>query len=239
MREDYDEDDPGQVARPDGSGPSVGSPAVTSSTGVSAPASTGTRSAHGRRRSRRRGLMEWVVIVVVALVAAFVIRTYLVESYVVPTGSMEPTIMPYDRILVNKLSFDFGQPHVGEIIVFNKPASDTSTSAPILVKRLIGLPGQTLRSGPAGEIFVDGKLLNQPWLSAADKADGGPAICDPQLDTTDCSGGVLRLPAGEYFMMGDNRGDSDDSRYWGPISAKLFIGRTFARIWPLDRIHWF
>jgi signal peptidase I len=201
--------------------------------------STGRASAPAR--PRRRGLLEWAVIIVVALVAAFLIRTYLIESYVVPTGSMEPTIEPNDRILVNKLSFDFGSPHLGEIIVFHKPPADISTSAPILVKRLIGLPGQTLRSGPDGEIYVDGKLLRQPWMSSLGRSPGQPSICDPSggYNTTDCVDGVLHLPKGEYYMMGDNRGDSDDSRYWGPVSGKLFIGRAFARIWPLSRIHWF
>jgi signal peptidase I len=183
-----------------------------------------------------------VIIIVVALVAAFLIRTYLIESYVVPTGSMEPTIEPHDRILVNKLSFDFGNhPKVGDIIVFHESPADTTADTPILVKRLIGLPGQTLRSGRDGEIFVDDHVLAQPWLTAEDKADPGPTICapGPSYDQTDCHGGDLTLPAGQYYMMGDNRGDSDDSRYWGPISGKLFIGRAFVRIWPFGRLHWF
>jgi signal peptidase I len=178
----------------------------------------------------------------VALLAAYLIRTYLIESYVVPTPSMYPTIKDYDRILVNKLSFDFGHhAKAGEIVVFNRPPADNSPDTPILVKRVIGLPGQTLRSGPHGEIFVDNHLLSQPWLTAAAKAAPGPPICDPQPDfsLTDCSHGVLHLPANAYYMMGDNRSNSDDSRYWGPVSGSLFIGRAFVRIWPLNRIHWF
>jgi signal peptidase I len=176
----------------------------------------------------------------VALLAAFLIRNYLVESYVVPTPSMFPTIKDGDRILVNKLSFDFGHhARAGEIVVFNKPPADISPDTPVLVKRVIGLPGQTLRSGPHGEIFVDNKLMSQPWLTAAAKADPGPTICQSGEDLTDCRGGSLYLPANTYYMMGDNRGDSDDSRYWGPVSGSLFIGRAFVRIWPLNRLHWF
>jgi signal peptidase I len=191
-------------------------------------------------RRRRRGLIEWAIIIVVALLAAFLIRNYLVESYVVPTPSMFPTIKDGDRILVNKLSFDFGHhARAGEIVVFNKPPADISPDTPVLVKRVIGLPGQTLRSGPHGEIFVDNKLMSQPWLTAAAKADPGPTICQSGEDLTDCRGGSLYLPANTYYMMGDNRGDSDDSRYWGPVSGSLFIGRAFVRIWPLNRLHWF
>ena len=190
-------------------------------------------------------MAEWAGIVVVALIAAFVIRTYVVESFVVPTGSMYPTIKVQDRILVNKLSFDFGnQVRTGDIVVFHEAPADPEKT-PILVKRVIGLPGQTLSSGPNGEIFVDGRLLAQPWLTPAAMNDGaGPAICSRPRGSVaaavaDCRGDVLHLPAGEYYMMGDHRGDSDDSRYWGPISRHSIIGRAFVRIWPPSRIHWF
>jgi signal peptidase I len=138
-----------------------------------------------------------------ALVAAFVIRTYVIESYVVPTASMFPTIQDGDRVLVNKLSFDFGnRVQVGDIVVFHESPDDPDTSTPILIKRVIGLPGQTLWSGPNGEVFVDGKLLHQPWLTPAALDQGsGPAICSPEpitAATADCRGKYLHLPPGEY-----------------------------------------
>jgi signal peptidase I len=202
------------------------------------------RHVHAAPRRRRRGFIEWIVIVVVALVAAFVIRTYIIESYVVPTASMYPTIKDGDRVLVNKLSFDFGNSvRAGDIIVFHESPNDTDKTTPILIKRVIGLPGQTLSSGPNGELFVDGKLLPEPLLTPAAMDQGaGPAICTPEASpaaTADCRGKVLHLPAGEYYVMGDHRGDSDDSRFWGPIPRHLIIGRAFVRIWPLNRIHWF
>jgi signal peptidase I len=198
----------------------------------------GVVASHPRRR---RGLVEWIVIVVVALLAAWVQRSFIIESYEIPTGSMEPTIIPHDRFLVDKLSFKFGgHPQAGQIVVFHEAPDDTETGTPILIKRVIGLPGQRLRSGPNGEVFVDGKLLKQPWITSAGLDEGsGPAICAPTLSRVDCRGDVLYLPANEYYVMGDHRGDSDDSRYWGPISGPSIIGRAFVRIWPLDRIRWF
>jgi signal peptidase I len=192
-------------------------------------------------RRSHRSLVEWVVIVVVALVAAFVLRSYIIESYEIPTGSMEPTIVPHDRVLVDKLSYKFGgHPQAGQIVVFHEAPDDTETGTPILIKRVIGLPGQRLRSGPDGEIFVDGKPLKQPWLTKAGFDMGaGPAICAASLSRVDCKGDTLYLPANEYYVMGDHRGDSDDSRYWGPITGKSIIGRAFVRIWPVSRFHWF
>jgi signal peptidase I len=191
---------------------------------------------------RGRGVVEWVAIVVVALLAAFGIKTWVVQAFVIPSGSMEPTILINDRVLVDKLAYDFHGVHRGNIIVFKKTPADTEAGdINDLIKRVIGLPGQTLRSGPDGQIYVDGKLIAQPWLTPAAQANPGPPICGsaPDLSRTDCVGAVLHLPKGEYYVMGDNRGDSDDSRYWGPVPSNLIVGQAFLRIWPLSRIHWF
>jgi signal peptidase I len=204
------------------------------------------RLARPPRAGRRHPVVEWLVVIIVALAAAFLIKTYVVESYVVPTASMYPTIKDGDRVLVNKLSFDFGHTvHAGDIIVFHESPNDTDPSTPVLIKRVIGLPGQTLRSGPHGQVFVDGKRLDEPWLNAsALDAGAGPAICSTAdgaavpAATADCHDGVLQLPAGQYYVMGDHRGDSSDSRFWGPIPRRLIIGRAFVRIWPLNRLHW-
>jgi signal peptidase I len=192
------------------------------------------------QRSSRRGLIEWVVIIVVALLAAVLIKTFLVQAYYIPSGSMEPTIMIGDRVLVDKVSYDLHGVHRGDIIVFSTPPDDTGVGGGVkdLIKRVIGLPGETLRSGPDSEIFIDGRLISQPWLTPGARSDPGPAICSVN-NQTDCVGDTLHLPKGEYFVMGDNRGDSSDSRYFGPISGHLIVGRTFVRIWPLSRLHWF
>jgi signal peptidase I len=207
-------------------------------TGVEAPQA---------ERSRRRlsGTVEWVVIVVAAVLAAFLVRTFIFESYVVPTGSMVPTIRVHDHIIVDKLSYDIGSPQVGQIVVFHRVPADRGPGPPDLVKRIIGLPGQWLRSGPHGEIFVNGKLLDQPWLTAKDRRYPGPRICSDVLGltappaTADCHGGAFHVPPGAYYVMGDNRGPSFDSRYWGTVSGHLLVGRVIARIWPLRQLKWF
>ncbi|HLH99620.1 MAG TPA: signal peptidase I [Acidimicrobiales bacterium] len=204
----------------------------------------GAHAAPQRRHHPARGAIEWLIIVLVAVVLAVVIRTWVFESYTVPSGSMTPTIQINDRILVDKLSYSFGSPHIGQIVVFHKAPTDPADT-PILVKRLIAVPGDTVRSGPDGEVFVNNHLLREPWLSTSARNDPGPRICssgnpgEVPAATEYCHGRILRLPKGEYWMMGDNRGDSSDSRYWGPVPRRLLIGHVVARMWPPRQWHVF
>jgi signal peptidase I len=197
--------------------------------------------AKARTQAWRRASVELAVIVLVALVAALGIREWVVQTYWIPSGSMEPTIEVHERVLVDRLAFDFGHVSRGDIIVFAKPSADIgSTDIHDLIKRVIGLPGESLRSGPNGQIFVDGKPIAQPWVTAAVLKAAQPTICDPApgFSRIDCVGDTLHLPKGEYYVLGDNRSDSDDSRYWGPVAAHLIIGQAFVCIWPLSHIHW-
>ncbi|MGH9057164.1 MAG: signal peptidase I [Acidimicrobiales bacterium] len=173
-----------------------------------------------RRRRSRRVLVEWVVILGIAVLAAFLVRTFVVEPFFIPSGSMEPTLQVNDRILVNKLSYDLHAVHRGDIVVFHKLPSDVSPGITDLVKRVIGLPNETI-SAHDGSIYIDGHKLAEPWL--------------PKGVTT-APFGPVHIPKGDYFMMGDNRGDSSDSRVFGPVPGKLFVGRAFVRVWPLSRI---
>ena len=165
-------------------------------------------------------LIEWLVILAVAVLAAFLIRSFAIEPFFIPSGSMEPTLQIGDRVLVNKLSYDLHSVHRGDIVVFKKPANDYSPGVKDLIKRVIGLPGDTI-SAHDGVVFIDGRKLPEPWLPKGETTAPFP----PQL-----------IPHGEYFMMGDNRGDSADSRIIGPVTDKLFIGRAFVRVWPLSRL---
>ncbi len=124
------------------------------------------------------------------------------------------------RILVDKLAFHLTGIHRGDIVVFRRPPGEPVHVAD-LVKRVIGLPGETISPAPDGAVLIDGRPIGQPWLSASARGNpGGP------ITTT-------RIPAGHYFVMGDDRGNSSDSRVFGPISRSLIVGRADARIWPL------
>lgn len=179
-----------------------------------------------RSRQRKRALLEWTIVVVVALGAALALRAFVVQAFFIPSASMEPTLDPGDRILVDKLSYDFHPIHRGDIVVFRRPPADiVDTNIKDLVKRVIGLPGDRISSGPNDTIYIDGKAIPQPW----EPTGISPGIpIKPQV-----------IPKGDYFVMGDNRGDSEDSRYFGTISGKLVVGRVVARIWPISRWHIF
>ncbi len=170
-----------------------------------------------------RALIEWLVILVVAVTASLVLRAYVVQTFSIPSGSMEPTLMPGDRILVSKLSVRFGTIHRGDIVVFRAPPAEhgrCSGETADLVKRVIGLPGDHLTSR-GNTIYVNGAPLKETWTHTEPL---GPAI------------GNVTVPPNSYFMMGDNHADSCDSRTWGFVPRSDLIGKAFFRIWPPSRI---
>jgi signal peptidase I len=189
----------------------------------------------GRGRSAARTAIEWGLILAVAVVAAILIRSFVVQPFFIPTGSMEPTLQVGDRVLVNKLSYDFHSVHRGDVVVFAKPADDTTPGIKDLVKRVIGLPGETI-SAQNGQVYINGRPLAEPWLP---KVDRDVTTFQPSIPgCLPAPSGACRIPAGDYFMMGDNRTDSADSRVIGPVPGHLFIGRAFVRVWPLGRLGW-
>ena len=194
---------------------------------------------------RLRSTVELILTLAVAAGIAYLAQAYVVKPYVVPTGSMVPTLEPNDRLIADRLTLDFRNPHRGEIVVFHPPLCKAhfnqapdynfcSTSAvgervgpsgTAFVKRVIGLPGETLWSAN-GKVYikpVHGKSfqLQEPYL--------------PANTTTDINGRI-RVPKGMYFMMGDNRASSDDSRTWGPEPRGWMIGIARVRYWPLSRL---
>ncbi|MGO9342812.1 MAG: signal peptidase I [Acidimicrobiales bacterium] len=177
--------------------------------------------AEARRRRRKRAIIEWVIVLVVALGVAVGMRTFVVQTFYIPSGSMEPTLNPSDRILVDKLSYHLHAVHRGDIIVFARPPGETlEPGVNDLVKRVIGLPGETI-SGQNGQVYINGKPLAEPWLPKG-------------VVTGNFS--PVHIPQSYYFVMGDNRGFSSDSRVFGPISGSLIVGRVVMRIWPLSHI---
>jgi signal peptidase I len=166
-----------------------------------------------------RTVFEWVGLVVLALVIALLIKTFLFQAFYIPSESMTPTLQIHDRVLVNKLSYKLHPVHRGDIVVFEAPPH-ADPGIDDLVKRVVGLPNETV-SGHGGHVFVNGKRLPETYLP-----DG--------VTTSDF--GPEKIPTDSYWVMGDNRGNSKDSRSFGVIRKDQIVGRVFLRIWPLTRI---
>ena len=185
----------------------------------------------GGKGSGYRWVIEWAVILMAVLLCTVLLRTYVIQSFYIPSPSMVPTLQVGDRIMVNKLSYDFHDVHRGDIVVFKRPPLEMQ-DFPDLVKRVIGLPGESI-STKDGHVYINGKLLAEPWLPPGPSSYTG-ALPDDQYPQYNMPGPV-KIPMGEYFVMGDNRTDSEDSRYFGPIPQSLIVGRALAVVWPLSQ----
>jgi signal peptidase I len=198
--------------------------------GAVPPAESPAAAAEGKSN---RWIIELVGVVVVAVVVAFLLRTFVIATYSIPSGSMEPTLQVGDRIVVNKLSYDVHGVDRGNIIVFSTPPKEDCAGPPVadLVKRVIGLPGETV-SLSGGNVFINGRVLKQPWLPASEQGRTYPGP-SPEAYSLHRP---YRVPQGHVYVMGDNRTLSCDSRYWGPISESTIVGKVDLRIWPLSRV---
>jgi signal peptidase I len=216
---------------------------------------TDTKSSAKRPKSFVGSIVELVVIVVVALGLALGIQQWVVKPYRIPSGSMEPTLKIGQRVLVNRIGTDFGGPHVGEIAVFHPPEGaeqgicgptphtvrpgsspcgqpvpkeDTSVN---FIKRVV--------AGPGDEIYIrEGHAYRKAAGTTQFVEEKAPYInpCSP-ASLPECDFPTpIKVPPGHWFMMGDNRGHSDDSRFWGPVPVGWIIGEAFATYWPPDRI---
>ncbi len=181
----------------------------------------------GRRTHNWRWLAEWAAVAVIALTLAVVVRTFVAQMFYIPSGSMLPTLQIGDRIVVDKLSYDFGSVHRGDIVVFARPPLEEADYTD-LVKRVIGLPGDVI-STSGGHVDIDGRPLAEPWLPNPPP----PTYPSPEPEAFSLQH-PYRVPSGEYFVMGDNRTDSEDSRYFGPIPKSLIVGKMVMRVWPFD-----
>lgn len=168
--------------------------------------------------SMLRWLLETAVMIALAFLLAQGIKTFLVQPFVIPTGSMEPTIMIGDRVLAEKVSLRFGEPEVGDVVVFNDPTGRHEQ----LIKRVIAIGGQEVDIRDDA-VYIDGERLQEPYLHGV-KTERGPAQYP------------LTIPDGYVWLMGDNRPNSGDSRFLGPQPVSAIKGRAVATYWPLDRI---
>jgi len=163
-----------------------------------------------------KSVREWVGVIVVALIAAFGIRATLIQTYFIPSESMAPTLEVGDRLMVYKLAFSLGDVDRGDLVVFNRPPALNNTELKDFVKRVVGLPEERV-SAENGLLLINGEPLEEPYLS-------------PGVWTQDFA--EVQVPEGHVFVMGDNRFNSRDSRWFGSISEDLLVGEVFIRLWP-------
>jgi signal peptidase I len=198
--------------------------------------------ARTEKQTTRGSLVELVTIVVVALALALGIQAFLVKPFRIPSESMEPTLDVGQRVLVDRVTYRFGTPHRGDVVVFKPPKGadenacgvrhsaqsacprgTSSRSSTNFIKRIVAVGGDHVRI-ERGRAIVNGRPQHDSYTRPAASCD----VCNlPQQIT---------IPKGDYFMMGDNRGQSEDSRVWGPIPEKWMIGKAFATYWPPRRI---
>jgi signal peptidase I len=187
------------------------------------------RDKGGRKTSTGRTILEYVVLAVVAIAVALLIQAFLVKPYRIPSESMEDTLLIGDRVLVDRVSWRFSQPERGDIVVFHPPFA-----GPVLIKRIVGMPGDEI-SLRDGVVYVDGNPLDEPYVRIGD--GGGPEPTEPFDNGLPWSlQEPYTVPDGNYFVMGDNRTDSGDSREFGPVPRGQLVGQAFARYWPPGRV---
>jgi signal peptidase I len=232
---------------------------------VPKPRSTTGASAaqHQRKQRKLNPIVELVGLVAIALLLALGIQAFLVKPYQIPSGSMEPTLDIGQRVLVNRLSHHLGSdPSVGDVVVFHPPRGADGGKSGLdvpgeesagecadpdnldegrpcdrsvggewsdenYIKRVVGGPGDRI-SVRGGRVIRNGKPTKEPFIKGA---------CDPEADNPSCTlPKTITVPAGMYYMMGDNRGASNDSRFWGPVPRDWVVGNAFATYWPPKKI---
>ena len=192
-------------------------PTIAAHTGATPVPGTGNRFAHRVRRRARTFVHDMVQVALPALLLAIVVHLFLAQATIVFGQSMEPNLSPHQRLIVDKLSFRLHAPARNDIVVV-----DLLTMDDMLVKRVVGLPGETIEVS-GGRVLVNGQPLPEPFPHDLGNTTMAPLILGPL----------------EYFVMGDNRDNSNDSRSFGPVHRESIVGRVWLRYWPLDQFHLF
>ena len=185
---------------------------------------TSRRDRGGGGEAPPRALLDWVVVIAVALLVAFLVRTFVLAHFVVDGTSMVTTLHDDDRVFVNKLSYRLHDPNRGDVVVLHQISGASERD---LIKRVIALPGETIEVRSC-QVLIDGQPLEEPYL-------------DPEVVQPGNCGGELApvtVPDDHVFVMGDNRGGSQDSRALGPIDEDDLVGRAFVVFWPQSHWQW-
>lgn len=183
-------------------------------------------------RSRTRVVLEYVVTVAVAIAIALVVQAYVVKPFRVPTPSMANTVHAGDRVLIDRVLYGHRNIQRGDIVVFRGGAMVDNQ---VLLKRVVGVPGDVLLA-KGGKLYVNGKPLDEPYIrkvgGSAETTEAGPGGPGAPWSLQE----PYTVPQGEYFVLGDNRTDSFDSRFWGPVARSTIMGRAMVVYWPLPGI---
>ncbi|MEJ2314003.1 MAG: signal peptidase I [Nitrospirota bacterium] len=189
-----------------------------------------------QKKTNKSVFWEYAEAIVTALVLALIIRAFVVQAFKIPSGSMEPTLLVGDHLLVNKIGYGiripfsderlvtFGKPERDDVIVFKWP-KDTSRD---FIKRIIGLPGDVVEIRDK-KVYVNGEPLDEPYVQYTDEYVR-PARFGPRDNF-----GPVKVPQGNYFVMGDNRDQSEDSRYWGFVDFPKIKGKAMIIYWSWDK----
>jgi signal peptidase I len=177
------------------------------------------------RRRWRRTILEWLGVIGGGIAIALLVEAFLIQAFWIPSPSMEPTLGVGDRVLVNKLSYNFHDVNRGDVVVFERPpgaATGENGEIKDLIKRVIAIGGDTIEARD-GNVYVNGKQIEENYLEPGTPTDNLP---------------LTTIPDGRVFVMGDNRTNSEDSRIFGPIDEDDIVGRAFIRVLPITDIGW-
>ncbi|MTA12061.1 MAG: signal peptidase I [Actinobacteria bacterium] len=170
-------------------------------------------------------IVEWIVVVAVAITSALLVRAYVVQQFAVEGESMINTLQDGDRVLVNRLSYRLHDPRRGDVVVLKRFGGGATERD--LIKRVVGLPGETVEVRSC-VVYIDDRPLVEPYL-------------DPEVQQRDGCGSDQAptvVPEGAVYVLGDHRGKSSDSRAFGPVAEEFLIGRAFVIIWPVGDWAW-
>ncbi|PSN19019.1 signal peptidase I [filamentous cyanobacterium CCP5] len=174
-------------------------------------------SSESQSNRSKSALREGIETLGLSILLAFGIRTFVAEARYIPSGSMLPTLEINDRLIIDKVTYDFSNPHRGDIVVFHPP--DALHQKDAFIKRLIGLPGDVVEV-KTGKVYINGEPQQESYIAAKPDYQYGP----------------VTVPADSYLVLGDNRNESFDSHYWGFVPKDHVIGRAVFRFWPPNRV---